>query len=387
MVTHCRAMPPVNHPRPWADPLLTTIHTTYDRSKDKHLFKFLGQPSPPGPVLKPLCKPATQMEPLWTDTPLYSKDEYNHSKYIVEKSPSPTYYRRRTHKPRQGPHCKRPTRFGFGSTQHYQKARTRYPNSSPVEGIIRRSPLDNPYDASIGDGRCFTAMQPPELARLGMNTAHMHSEPQLAVYDKQVMPRVSHQGFEVKMGGQGPSVMCTSPVAQAHVFVPNPVGEVQQVLRPSVLAACTWPVGRRELLRNVSSHLRADPLEVFPHEYAQCGNAGQQCGTTKWEKGPALDPILTNVGTGTAFMSEHAPPLWQEQNGVRFHRFRCSNTPYNSVRPRPTAETLSMMMEQDKKKKQQKVSLTDQLKWIEKGEATYKLSCLDTSTIPREIRE
>ena len=89
-------------------------------------------------------------------------------------------------------------------------------------------------------------------------------------------------------------------------------------------------------------------------------------------------------------MWEENVPLWQEENGVRFHRFRCCNTPYNSVRPRPTRDVVEMMKAAEEKKKRLHpggITLSDQLRWIEKGEKTYKLSCLDTSSIPKEIRE
>merc|ERR1719502_66139 len=101
----------------------------------------------------------------------------------------------------------------------------------------------------------------------------------------------------------------SSPIPQAHYAAPSDVGERQQVFNPATLQRCTWPVGRKEMLRAAAEVTGADPFELFPNEYAQCANAGQvgQAFNAKgqhMEKGLALDSINTFSNTAADYAQQ-----------------------------------------------------------------------------------
>jgi len=135
------------------------------------------------------------------------------------------------------------------------------------------------------------------------------------------------------------------------------------VFNPEILKRCSWPTGRRELLRAAAAHTGADPFELFPNEYAQIANAGQGSRLVlnaeghHMESGNApYDPISTYTNTAADYATQYETPAWQRVNGVKWNRYRTCNTPYRSVRWRPVQADEEMVAKLKRKSRTLKVS-------------------------------
>lgn len=376
----------VPHPQPWTAPKPQPPKMpAYARTRDPHLQDFLGpeaaEHKAPGALMAALCKPATEIDTAWFRTPLYSATSYNHSPYASmggEQSPSPTFYKRASKLgPKNTPHAIVPARFALGSNVRYRKANTSLGKSAdPHVGLRRVNFIKDPFDNTIGDCRYFTAIMPTALCKLGLNNSAMHRQQAPVAKADGVMPREPANGFPVKIGGQGNVIMCSSPMAMNHMASPSKPGERMSIIRPSALAAVgkAAPSNRNNMLRWVGHGAHGDPFELFPHEFAQCGNGGQKGPAAQgWAKGSALESGATSSGTykqASEVPAGGSAPLWQQENGVQFHRNRICGTPYQSIRPNPSPQVLAELRAQQKKNAKQ--SLQQQLAWIAQGQAKYK---------------
>ena len=170
------------------------------------------------------------------------------------------------------------------------------------------------------------------------------------------------------------------------------------------------------MLRAAAEVTGADPFELFPNEYAQCANAGQvgQAFNAKgqhMEKGArscdracvvacvcldvclvcpvglALDSINTFSNTAADYAQQaqqYDPPAWQVAKGVKHNRFRACTTPYRSVRWRATSKDVEAKKAQEKKIGR---TMKEELDWISSGESRFKIDPLDSSSIPKALRQ
>jgi len=350
----------------------------WQRTADKHLQDFLGSGAIDKPVelVAPLLRKAQNRDAAWHRTPLYSSQEFGPT-----RSPSSTFYKRHKELPRSQPHAYKPLVYPIGSVVRYEKTSSKLDAESPSTGIVRRSPTKQLDDNTIGDGRIFSPLQPHTMKQLGYHTAHLHVQP--GVQDEGLIPRRPEGGYKVIMNNA--VIETSSPIPEAHYANPNPSGDPPSVFNPDVLGGCSWPIGRREVLRSSASFVKADPFELFPHEYAQCGNAGQGNTPGQYQKGQALHPNSCSSNTAAEYADQGDIPAWQVAKGVYYNRYRRTNTPYRSIRPRPLPEDIAR--EKNEAKKKEKHTLRAQLDWIQDGERRFKLDKKDTSTIPRELRE
>lgn len=355
----------------------------YQRALDPNLLDFLGPDAIPPPIKQTafLTHPAQKKDVAWHRTPLYSKTEYGPS-----RRSSPTFFSRHHKLPRDAPHAYKPQKMPFGSNLIYEKSNSKLGGDSSTEGIVRRSPTKHLDDNTLNDGRVFCALQPDLMQRMGYSVAHLHKQP--TEKDEGLIPRRPKNGrYKVVMEVQGrkTEVETSSPIPQAHYANPNAAGDPGSVFNPSVLAGCTWPVGRREVLRNSATFCKADPFELFPNEYAQVGNAGQIASQVPYEKGPALSSSLTGNNTAADYASQFEAPAWQVAKGVMHNRFRTISTPYRSVRRRATEEELAEERKQEQKKETRTIKA--ELEWIAAGEKRFRLDAHQTTGMPKELRE
>jgi len=239
----------------------------------------------------------------------------------------------------------------------------------------------------MGDGRIFCAFQPELMQKMGYSVAHLHRQP-LHYPDDGLIPRRPANGFQVEMkvGEKKIHLEMSSPIPQAHYASPSAVGDRQQVFNPATLKRCTWPRGRKEMLRAAAEVSGADPFELFPNEYAQCANAGQvgnalNAKGQQMERGMALDSIS---GTEHWRNTDEQDPAWKVAKGVKYNRFRAGGTPYRSVRWRATSEDAELV-KKDKEKKGR--TMQEELDWISAGEKRFKVDPDESSTIPKALRD
>lgn len=154
---------------------------------------------------------------------------------------------------------------------------------------------------------------------------------------------------------------------------------------------------------------------------ANAGQNGGDCLNTlgqPMEKGKALDPIGTYKNTAADYTSQHTgtqgqPPAWQVTispfpsdppalrscilslshililpqvaTGVAWNRFRTCNTPHRSVRWRRTKA--DMAADAHTNQIASKHSMKEELAWIADGESRFKIDPVESSSIPKSIRQ